>query len=133
MKIIVLITLVIAQVRCLHLLPDDWLNNTIWQDDSYCDSQSDNFLVFDVTEDKDSVIASRDGCYQWCLNQLDKYAADCCGQAFYGTSNETYFISYCALYKLGQEGQITMEVDDDGTTITAFSSALMVFENELED
>jgi len=26
-----------------------------------------------------------------------------------------------------------MEVDDDGTTITAFSSALMVFENELED
>lgn len=73
-------------------------------------------------------MATRDGCNNWCSMQAEYYGANCCGQAFFGTyeqsEEDTYFISYCALYAI-EDGQIDMPIMDDGSGITAFSSTLM--------
>lgn len=55
----------------LHLLPDDWGNSTVWLDNTYCTEETDNFLIFDVTEDQESVLASREGCLQFCLDNME--------------------------------------------------------------
>jgi hypothetical protein len=79
-------------------------------------------------------MATRDGCNMWCSAQADYYGATCCGQAFFGTYDESYFVSYCALYNvdLEKDGQVDMPIMDDGSAITAFSSTLMPKEGEDE-
>jgi|TARA_B110000285_G_C14616913_1_gene377399 hypothetical protein len=45
--------------------------------------------------------------------QAEFYGANCCGQAFFGNIDGSYFISYCALYKI-EEKSVAMPIMDDG-------------------
>ena len=48
-------------------LPSDWMNNSYWQDESHCVTaqNTDSYLTFNVIQDPDNVMATRDGCQQW--------------------------------------------------------------------
>jgi hypothetical protein len=121
-------------VNAQSFLPEDWEGLDYWQDNTYCTTETDDFLVFELTEDPTDQMATRDGCNMWCSAQADYYGATCCGQAFFGTYDESYFVSYCALYNvdLEKDGQVDMPIMDDGSAITAFSSTLMPKEGEDE-
>lgn len=85
------------------MLPDDWEAVDYWQDNTYCKTNTDDFIVFKLTEDKGSDLATREGCKMFCTYQAEYYGANCCGQAYFGTYDDSYFISYCALYKIDTE------------------------------
>jgi hypothetical protein len=74
-----------------------------WNDNTWCSDDMDSFVVFEYTEDRDSEMATREGCADWCTGQADFYGANCCGQAFYGHLDGSSFVSYCALYTMEED------------------------------
>ena len=110
-------------------IPEDWGTSDVWQDNSYCVEDQDNFLVFEASETKEGVLATREGCFNWCKDQYEFLEANCCSQAFFGTQDDSYFIAYCALYYTDQDVVQNEMTDEDGT-ITAFASTMMIFDQE---
>jgi hypothetical protein len=62
-----------------------------WQDDTHCTFDSDDTLVFELTTDIDSSMATRDGCKEMCESFANEFGANCCTQAFFGNSDGSYF------------------------------------------
>lgn len=50
----------------VSILPLDWNQQDYWQDNTYCTQDTDDFLVFESTENIWDALATREGCNKWC-------------------------------------------------------------------